>query len=60
MLDEIDWNIAGIVAIMYVICLALIWKFFDQEIMRLHVRIIMTIIMLPVCYFLTAWIAGRD
>lgn len=56
---DIDWNIAGISFLMYCVCLLLVWKFFDQQIMKLYIKIIMSIVMLPICYLMTYWIANK-
>lgn len=59
-LDNIDWTVAGIALLMYAICLLLVWKFFDQDLMKLHLKIISSILMLPLCYGLTYFIINRD
>ena len=58
-IEDLDWNIAGIALIAWALCLLMIWKFFDASIMRLHLRIIMTIVMLPVCYFIVNLMANK-
>jgi hypothetical protein len=50
--EDIDWNVAGIALALWGLCLLMIWKFFDQNILKLHLRIIMTVIMLPAIYLI--------
>ena len=58
-IDDIDWNIGGLAIIFWGICLLMIWKLFDPTVMRMHIKIIMTIVMLPVCYLLVNMISDK-
>ena len=55
--DSTAWAVA---AIMWFVCLIMIWKFFDQELMRMHIKIITTIIMLPLSYVLSYALINKD
>lgn len=62
---EIDWSCAGMALGFWAVALIPIWGnvpmfSFSNDYMRIHVKIILTIILLPICYLLIYKILGGD
>jgi hypothetical protein len=58
-MDDLDYNVVGVALILYLICIVLIWKAFDQNIMKIHIKLILSVFMLPISYFLVSMMANK-
>lgn len=51
--SELDYNKLGISLLIWAVCMVVLWKLmYDPKIIKLGIRIALSIIMLPLCYFI--------
>ena len=58
--SELDLQTVGIALILWAACVVVLWKFmYDPKFIKPVVKIILTIVMLPVCYVILSLMSDR-
>jgi hypothetical protein len=58
--SDLDMQSVGIALILWAICVVILWKFmYDPKFMKFWVKLVLTVVMLPVCYIILHVMSDR-